>query len=752
MEAQVDSETLVLRETLLGALKSRLDSESPGELRIHSSDFHTAVENLGMRFGTRDVDSIMVMCRISENGFIDFSPFAKHIKDEREKLKYADVPTKVKGNLAMRASSSATPIQPLRPSDAHQLLSEAEKQTAVVTLKKNEVRKLFEEFDNGSKSTQQFKTGLEQLGIKITSDCDNLLRRSEATDTSFSQLLRSLCIADRSGPPLSEVMLAKPGGFTQKKSGEFGSRKRTNPIKHQSVLSASGQATERKQIGERGTGSRKGKFFSDSSGITGVMDYGAGSTLTTTAKAHMQQGQGQAMEHGFNSEKKMLRQQIFSLVRKMDDGEITARDFQDKLFTMGFEIPPEVLQLLKNFDSSGRADFKQFVRAFERYLESRNQESDVTPEQLEVCKQRFKDAISARGASGIASLARVFKIMDDDGSKALSLSEFKKGLADYKSDIPENDVRILFNSFDKNGDGQLSYDEFLVAIRGDLNSTRANLVRAAFQKLDKTGNGIVDVEDLQGVYDPSNHPDVIDGKITPEEALLQVLDAFEQGEADGQVTFAEFTEYYKNISASIDRDDYFAQMIKTAWQLDDMPPPPPEFTKRKGVITQLPVAGRCHGDILNWKQQPSALEARQNTQNYKRNYQAKDIHTGSGINVTKWASAEESQEALVKEQSNLYGSKTKKDHAQKKSTNILEWDKHIKSEAPPFEKKKKDEYVWYAGHKKKTSFENMHHGRPSPFGVDDEPSAYKIAQGLMDKGGTSPQKKNNIKSLAESLQ
>jgi len=73
MEAQVDSETLVLRETLLGALKSRLDSESPGELRIHSSDFHTAVENLGMRFGTRDVDSIMVMCRISENGFIDFS-------------------------------------------------------------------------------------------------------------------------------------------------------------------------------------------------------------------------------------------------------------------------------------------------------------------------------------------------------------------------------------------------------------------------------------------------------------------------------------------------------------------------------------------------------------------------------------------------------------------------------------------------------------------------------------------------------
>lgn len=183
MESSLDGQTLVLRETLLGALKSRMESDNAADLKIHSSDFHTAVENLGLRFGTRPVDAILCMCRISEDGYIDFGPFAKHIKDEREKLKYADPVMKVKGNLAMRASSSATPIQPLRPSDAHKLLSEAEKQTALVTLKKNEVRGLFEEFDSGHKSTQDFKTGLELLGINITTDCHNLLRKSEATDT-----------------------------------------------------------------------------------------------------------------------------------------------------------------------------------------------------------------------------------------------------------------------------------------------------------------------------------------------------------------------------------------------------------------------------------------------------------------------------------------------------------------------------------------------------------------------------------------
>lgn len=164
----------------------------------------------------------------------------------------------------MRASSSATPIQPLRPSDAHKLLSEAEKQTALVTLKKNDIRKYFEEFDGGTMSTNSFTQALQSLGIKITVDCQNLLRKSEATDTSFSLLLRSLCIADRIGPVLGDVVSSQPSnGLPSHKvnQGEFGSRKRTNPIKHLSVLSASGQASEKSQIGERGTGSRKGKVF-----------------------------------------------------------------------------------------------------------------------------------------------------------------------------------------------------------------------------------------------------------------------------------------------------------------------------------------------------------------------------------------------------------------------------------------------------------------------------------------------------------
>lgn len=37
---------------------------------------------------------------------------------------------------------------------------------------------------------------------------------------------------------------------------------------------------------------------------------------------------------------------------------------------------------------------------------------------------------------------------------------------------------------------------------------------------------------------------------------------------DHIVTKEEFDEYYNNVSASIDRDDYFETMMNSAWNLD----------------------------------------------------------------------------------------------------------------------------------------------------------------------------------------
>ena len=91
----------------------------------------------------------------------------------------------------------------------------------------------------------------------------------------------------------------------------------------------------------------------------------------------------------------------------------------------------------------------------------------------------------ARGARGIVGIQRIFKIMDDDGSRSLSYAEFTKAVKDFKVGISEENVPILFTAFDTNRDGTLNIDEFLMAIRGEMNGERTELVEMAFRKIDK---------------------------------------------------------------------------------------------------------------------------------------------------------------------------------------------------------------------------------------------------------------------------
>ena len=84
----------------------------------------------------------------------------------------------------------------------------------------------------------------------------------------------------------------------------------------------------------------------------------------------------------------------------------------------------------------------------------------------------------------MVGIQRLFKIMDDDGSKTLSEQEFAKACRDFKTGISEENIPTLFTAFDTNRDGTLNIDEFLMAIRGELSDKRLSLVQQAFRKID----------------------------------------------------------------------------------------------------------------------------------------------------------------------------------------------------------------------------------------------------------------------------
>ena len=186
---------------------------------------------------------------------------------------------------------------------------------------------------------------------------------------------------------------------------------------------------------------------------------------------------------------------------------------------------------------------------------------------VDILEQIRSKVVERGGSNGIRSLARLLAIMDDNGDKRLSPEELKFGLRDYGISLSEAELAAVFNELDRDRNGYIDLDEFLVGIKGDMNARRKALVKLAFQSLDKDGSGVVTVEELLDVYDFSQHPDVIAGRVTAKQALKDFTRQWDGGDMDGNITYKEFEDYYKGISASIDDDDYFELMIRNAWRM-----------------------------------------------------------------------------------------------------------------------------------------------------------------------------------------
>ncbi|GMH63385.1 hypothetical protein TrLO_g12778, partial [Triparma laevis f. longispina] len=181
---------------------------------------------------------------------------------------------------------------------------------------------------------------------------------------------------------------------------------------------------------------------------------------------------------------------------------------------------------------------------------------------------KLKKQIKSHGANGFIGLQRKFRIMDDDESGALDLSEFKKGMNELEMGLSTQELRLLFEHFDDDHSGSISFEEFIQGVRDPLTRRRLSLVDRAFDILDVDKSGVVEPAEIKNCYDAKKHPDVIQGKKTEEEVLREFFSTFDiGGVVDGMVTREEFRNYYTNLGASIDDDDYFELMIRNAWHI-----------------------------------------------------------------------------------------------------------------------------------------------------------------------------------------
>ena len=77
----------------------------------------------------------------------------------------------------------------------------------------------------------------------------------------------------------------------------------------------------------------------------------------------------------------------------------------------------------------------------------------------------------------------------------------------------------------------------------------------------------MNIDDLRDSYDVSYHPQFKNGQLSKDAILTEFLAQWDTINKDGKISLAEFEDYYKDVSASIDDDDYFELMIRNAWHI-----------------------------------------------------------------------------------------------------------------------------------------------------------------------------------------
>lgn len=110
-----------------------------------------------------------------------------------------------------------------------------------------------------------------------------------------------------------------------------------------------------------------------------------------------------------------------------------------------------------------------------------------------------------------------------------------------------------------------------------MNERRTEWVQKAFMKFDKAGIGSVNFDQLKDSYNARLHPEVEQKKRLEDDVLQEFLETFDVfhndvlgKQKDANVTLEEFESYYANLSAVIEDDEEFVQIIKGTWELTEI--------------------------------------------------------------------------------------------------------------------------------------------------------------------------------------
>ena len=245
----------------------------------------------------------------------------------------------------------------------------------------------------------------------------------------------------------------------------------------------------------------------------------------------------------------------------------------------------------RNKDEDNKTNtVKDYRHKKKKCLQEKEKLSQKNKKQIqteELCnKQSEKEALSLltdklfkRGLRGILYLYSQFLSLCPDLNK-ISFSDFILVLKIQHLNIDINSCKKIFNMF-RITQGEKSFLDFYTFMRTykkELNDYKLNIVEEVFSKIDIKGENKINLNELKMKYDASRHPDVLNGKFSEDQKIMEFLDCFELcynilkldsemkiEENKDYVDFEMFANFYEYVSFIYPKDKDFEYVIKSTW-------------------------------------------------------------------------------------------------------------------------------------------------------------------------------------------
>lgn len=195
------------------------------------------------------------------------------------------------------------------------------------------------------------------------------------------------------------------------------------------------------------------------------------------------------------------------------------------------------------------------------------------PATVDVLLSKMREYIKSRGVDAYWNMRNFFQELEAKsmGDGKMDREDVKEALLTWGCPFEGRYLDSILDLKDHKKLGLIDYSELIALLKGSFPLERRDICEKVYAKLDRYQENAIPIEELKAAFVGSTHPLVSLGGFSEADAFEHLKRAMTKKTSRGRTMTAvpldSFVQYYSDLSATIEDDAYFEDIVRGNWSL-----------------------------------------------------------------------------------------------------------------------------------------------------------------------------------------